>query len=255
MFKQNFEYNVDIVMCIDATSSMAPFIDKIKDDAHLFYGKYVKEMQKVDKSVQQLRVKVILFRDFRYDTKPLVESKFFTLPKENEKFCNFVDKIEACGGPEWQREKIAAYNAGLGTVISTFGISSDSPSVAKPIGNVDGDQNGLEALALAMKSDWVREGTVRRHIILLWTDSAPVLLGTGTFSSSYPSDMPADLAELHEWWEGQEMDSKAKRIIIFAPDVYPWSDMIDWQNLFHQESSSGGEMSLDTCIHMLVHSI
>lgn len=218
---QGLDYNVDIVMCIDATGSMSSIINDVKANALSFYRKFVQEMEAKDKSVQQLRIKVIAFRDYGCDTEPMVESKFFVLDDESADFHNFVNGIEATGGG-------------------------------------DGPENSLEAIALAMKSDWVRSGSKRRHVIIMWTDAPALALGARKSSSSYPGDMPADLAELHEWWEGQEMEEKAKRLLIFAPDTEPWSDLVDWKNTFHSASKAGdgcSDTDIATCIHMLVNSI
>ena len=44
--------------------------------------------------------------------------------------------------------------------------------------------------------------------------------------------MPKNFGELTDWWEGQEgMNSTAKRLVVFAPDAYPWTDMNNhWSN-------------------------
>ena len=218
---QGLDYNVDIVMCIDATGSMSSIINEVKTNALSFYRSFVKAMKEGDKSVQQLRIKVIAFRDYGCDTEPMVESKFFVLDDESTDFHNFVNGIEATGGG-------------------------------------DGPENSLEAIALAMKSDWVRTGTKRRHVIIMWTDAPALALGARRESPNYPSDMPADLAELHEWWEGQEMDDRAKSLLIFAPDTEPWSDLVDWRNTFHEASQAGQgckETDINACIRMLVNSI
>lgn len=218
---QGLDYNVDIVMCIDATGSMASIIEDVKSNALSFYQKFVDEMEAKSKSVQQLRIKVIAFRDYGSDSEAMVESKFFTLDEENREFHNFVKGIEATGG-------------------------GDEP------------ENSLEALALAMNSDWVKTGSVRRHVIIMYTDASALKLGTRNGDSNYPSNMPADLAELREWWEGQKMEKRAKRLLIFAPDTEPWSDMVDWSNTFHTASKAGSgcdDTDIQTCIHMLVNSI
>ena len=218
---QGMDYNVDIVMCIDATGSMASIIEDVKRNALSFYQKFVDEMEAKSKSVQQLRIKVIAFRDYGVDSEPMVESKFFTLDEESGEFHDFVNGIEATGG-------------------------GDEP------------ENSLEALALAMKSDWVTTGSVRRHVIILYTDASALPLGERSGQSGYPSGMPADLAELHEWWEGQRMEKRAKRLLVFAPDMEPWSDMLGWTNAFHNASKAGSgcdDTDIMTCIHMLVNSI
>jgi len=218
---QGMDYNVDIVMCIDATGSMASIIDDVKRNALSFYQKFVDEMEAKAKSVQQLRIKVIAFRDYSVDSEAMVESKFFVLDEESREFHDFVNAIEASGG-------------------------GDEP------------ESSLEALALAMKSDWVRTGSVRRHVIIMYTDASALKLGEKSGETGYPSGMPSDLAELREWWEGQRMEKRAKRLLVFAPDMEPWSDMVDWSNAFHTASKAGAgcdDTDIQTCIHMLVNSI
>ncbi len=219
---QGMDYNVDIVMCIDATGSMASIIEDVKANALSFYQKFVDEMEAKSKSVQQLRIKVIAFRDFSVDSEPLVESKFFVLDDESREFHDFVSNIEASGG-------------------------GDEP------------ESSLEALAVAMNSDWVTTGSVRRHVIIMYTDASALPLGAGKGSANYPAGMPADIAELREWWEGQKMEKRAKRLLVFAPDMEPWSDIgVDWSNAFHTASKAGAgcdDTDIQTCIHMLVNSI
>lgn len=86
---QGLDYNVDIVMCIDATGSMSSIINEVKTNALSFYRKFVDAMNNECKSVQQLRIKVIAFRDYGCDTEPMVESKFFVLDDESTDFHNF----------------------------------------------------------------------------------------------------------------------------------------------------------------------
>ncbi len=218
---QGANYNVDIVMCIDATGSMASIIEDVKANALSFYRKFVDEMEAQKKSVQQLRIKVIAFRDYGVDSEPMVESPFFVLDEESAAFHNFVERIEASGG-------------------------GDEP------------ENSLEALALAMKSDWVKTGAVRRHVIILYTDASPLALGERSGAAAYPADMPADMAGLRDLWEGQSMEKRAKRLLVFAPDMEPWSDMVEWSNTFHTASKAGAgcdDTDIQTCIHLLVQSI
>ena len=199
---QGLAYHVDIVLCIDATGSMAPIINKVKESALSFYQKFVDEMEKKLKSVQQLRMKVIVFRDYGVDSEPMTESKFFVLDEEKEEFKNYVNSIEAIGGG-------------------------------------DEAESSLEAIALAMKSDWVKTGSVRRHVIILYSDAPALPLGTHKDKPGYPSDMPANLAELHERWEEQDREKRAKRMLIFAPGVEPWTNML-WDQVFHTPSKAGG---------------
>ena len=92
------DYCVDIVLCIDATGSMQPIIDEVKRNALSFHEKFKSCMDDAGKDVEQLRVKVIVFRDYICDSQPMVESDFYVLPDEKDKFHRFVEGIEACGG-------------------------------------------------------------------------------------------------------------------------------------------------------------
>jgi hypothetical protein len=65
----------------------------------------------------------------------------------------------------------------------------------------------LEALAVAIKSDWVRTGDRRRHVVVLWTDASAHRLEDASRrgTAGYPSDLPASFADITAMWEGQEM--------------------------------------------------
>lgn len=218
---QGLDYNVDIVMCIDATGSMAPIINSVKEHALSFHEKFKAAMQKENKDVTQLRIKVIVFRDFEVDSEPLLESKFFVLDDEREEFAAFVNNITPEGG-------------------------GDNP------------ESGLEALAQAIKSDWVRTGAVRRHVIVLYSDTSAKELGSGSSSPAYPADMPKDFSELRDIWDGQMMEARAKRMLLFTPDAMPWNDIQLWNNAFlfpMAERGGCSEADMEVCLRALVHSI
>lgn len=221
MSTQGLDYNVDIVMCIDATGSMSPIINEVKNNATRLREKFMDEMKKVGKRVENLRIKIIAFRDFGCDAEPMVESKFFKLDEEKAEFVDFVNNITATGGG-------------------------------------DEAENSLEALAVALKSDWTKSGSVRRHVTLMYTDAPALSLQERKDSEKYPEDMPMDLAELREWWDGQNMENRAKRLIVFAPNAWPWNELEDWEQTFPYYSQAGagcGENDMETCIRILVNSI
>ena len=219
---QSLDYYVDIVMCIDGTGSMYPIINEVKNNALSLKQKFIEAMNARGKRVEGLRIKLIIFRDYGCDVKPMEESEFFELDADNGEFIDYVSKINATGG-------------------------GDDP------------ENALEALALAIKSDWTQSGVVRRHVILMYTDAPALKLGERKDAPFYPvTDMPEDLAELHDWWEGPDMEDRAKRLIIFAPDEAPWSEMVDWRSTFLIPSRAGagcGENDIGTCINLLANSI
>lgn len=178
-------YNVDLVFCIDATGSMASLIDTVKNNALNFYGDLIRTMQAKNKVIQQVRVRVITFRDYLEDGEDAMRtSDFFILPDQAEELKECLSYVEADGG-------------------------GDIP------------EDGLEALAYAIRSDWDTTGVKRRHVIALWTDAPAHPLGFGKASPDYPENMAKDFDELTEWWgdaqHGGYMDRYAKRLVMFAP--------------------------------------
>jgi hypothetical protein len=208
---QGPQYTVDIVMCIDVTSSMGKLLDLVKTHAQKFHHDVSNTLQSKDKLINDLRVKVIAFRDFYCDREDsLLESRFFSLPADGADFSRFVSGLEPRGG-------------------------GDLP------------ETSLEALALAMKSDWNAAGDKRRQIIVLWTDDAahPLDKDAGSKPSHYPKDLPKNFDELTDLWDGQgPMQRSAKRLIIYAPEMAPWSDMYNhWENVMHYPSRAGEGMA------------
>ena len=220
------DYNVDIVMCIDATGSMSPILNTVKENALSFYGKFVDAMEEADKTVEVLRIKVIAFRDYGCDTEPMVESQFFTLPDDDAAFQEFVNGIQARGGG-------------------------------------DGPENALEAIALALKSEWTTGGSKRRHAVLMFSDAQALPLDARATASSYPAGMPKDLGELGAWWEGtdQSLSSTyqpaAGRLVAFVPNASPWTELQAWNRYWPAFSNAGtglSDVDLQAAIDLLVGS-
>lgn len=198
----SLKYNVDIVMCIDATGSMNGILSTVKRNALNFYEDLVAQMQKKGKQVNDLRIKVIVFRDYIADgDKAMLASGFFSMPQEREDFRELVNTIKAEGG-------------------------GDDP------------EDGLEALGYAMKTKWTQEGDKRRHVIVVWTDAPTHPLGFGRKAKNYPAKMAASFDQLTAWWD--QMDSKAKRLLIYAPEEKYWTTVSDcWDNTMHFPSKAG----------------
>ncbi|MDR1867169.1 MAG: hypothetical protein LBQ77_02745 [Treponema sp.] len=210
MASQGIKYPVDIVMCIDATGSMSDLIEKVKANALKFYEDLRNKMDEKGKIIDTLRVKVIVFRDYYADGDDAMKiSSFFNLPADKEKFDHFVKVITAEGG-------------------------GDEP------------ESGLEALALAIESDWTKESAKRRHIIVVWTDaSTHQLEKKSSKPKNYPLNMAKDFNELTDWWEGNDfVNNSAKRLVLFTPDAYPWTDIAThWTNVINHVSPAGEGLS------------
>jgi len=178
-------YNVDLVFCIDATGSMEHIIDIVKKNAMNLYGDIVEKMRAKNKVIEKIRVRVIGFRDYLEDgDDAMLTSDFFNLPEDAENLRECLKYIEAKGG-------------------------GDIP------------EDGLEALAFAMRSPWETRGIKKRHVIVVWTDAPTHELGYGRAAANYPPNMAKDFEELTLWWGDRQMggymDQHAKRLMMFAP--------------------------------------
>lgn len=214
--------NVDIVFVIDATRSMKTTIDMVKESALSFQDKLYDFMDEAKRSINNLRIKVVWFRDF-------------------------VNGIHEAGG-------------------------GDDP------------ESGLEALTMAMRSDFVQEGEKKRHIIVLFTDAAAhpfedydeltaEAAKKGCKPTMYPKNMPKNISEFYNAWEGNAMnqdalgcdgentklDADGRRIVLFAPNDYPWCDME--VNLSHvirkdiEAGQGGSELEMNEVYTLIAYSM
>ena len=165
-----------------------------------------------------------------------VSGRFFILPDEKQDFYNFVSKIKAGGG-------------------------GDEP------------ESGLEALALALRSNFVKDGDKKRHVIVLFTDASahPFEQQKDGVPSNYPTNMFKDLGDLYETWGmgqdylgstrnlGDQMAKDAKRLVLFAPSMYPWGEMeYELENTIRKDMDKGNggrDLELDDVIALIANSI
>ena len=214
-----FTYGVDLVLCIDGTGSMSPVIGRVREHAIRFYDDVTAELGTLAKSIDRLRIRVIVFRDYYCDAGDAMSaSDFFDLPSQQEEFASFVSAISAHGG-------------------------GDEP------------ENGLEALALAIRSPWLTEGSKKRQVIVVWTDASTHSLSKNPEHPNYPSDLPKSLEELEALWDSQDhMDRSARRLILFAPDAKEWNTIGDaWEATVWIPSQAGGGMSETSYATVLRH--
>ena len=229
-YEATFSYDVDLVFCIDATGSMSPLIEMVKKNALNFYGDLVRVMEKdpqgMPKRLDSVRIRVIAFRDYLADaTNAMLTTDFFTMPEQAEDFKACVNSIRADGG-------------------------GDEP------------EDGLEALAYAIRSPWMvpTPGRKRRQVIVVWTDASTHPIGFGAESSYYPKDMAKDFVTLTEWWEGGKfVDKQSKRLLLFAPDKEAWSTLsMNWDNVVHHPARAGEglqEVEYEEMLNLIRNSI
>jgi len=224
MSEKKINYAVDLVLCIDCTGSMYGVLDNVKANAMSFANDLKSTLGKQQKQIDQLRVKVIAYRDYYCDgDMAMNETAFFELPKEEDAFNGFIQGLEPSGG-------------------------GDEP------------ESGLEALALAMNADWTKEGKRQRHVIVVWTDASSHPLDVAkTKPSIYPTEIPKDFDELSDAWDGQNLSKSTKRLVIFAPDAYPWTDIENsWENTIQHTARAGAglaDVDYEVILNVIANSI
>ncbi len=227
MAGQGLKYNVDIVMCIDCTGSMGDLLDTVKSNALKFYPDLHARCEAHGKEISELRIRVIGFRDFYADKeKAIYDTGFLNIPEQEDVFQDAVNNLIADGG-------------------------GDEP------------ENGLEALSMAINSDWTTGGVKRRHIIVVWSDASthPLKLEK-CINEFYPTNTPSDFNELTDWWENEQsgkMQKSAKRLILFTPDASAWTEItLNWDRVIQHPAKAGKgleEMDYETILASIVKSV
>lgn len=219
---QSVKYAVDLVMCIDGTGSMGHLIEEVKSAAQNFYEQLEAKMKEKSKKIDQLRARVIVFRDYWADPadKVMECSEFFDLRSHSSDFANFVSPIEAYGG-------------------------GDEP------------ENGLEAVGLALNSKWEKgDFSKQRYVVVVYTDASAHSLDKSGKPSHYPHDIPKTFDDLTDFWH--EIPTPAKRLLLFAPDAEPWTIMGSWENTIHYVSEAGNgleKLDMDQILDAIAGSV
>lgn len=207
----------DLVLIMDGTASMQNLMDSAKEIAAGMYSHIRSAMALKQRIADTIRVKVIVFRDvYANDRVPFQESDFFILRADGQGdellFRDYIASIRAEGG-------------------------GDLP------------ENALEALHMALNVDYVRseQGQKIRQIVVMLTDAAAhelsdprrmELMSDQTRSGLYPAGVPEDLQGLYAEWESK-MDPNGRRMLVFAPNAYPWTVLSSWPDVYHVPSTAG----------------
>lgn len=217
--------NIDIVFCIDGTGSMEPCIESVKNNARRFYSDFARSMTELGSKIDMMRVKLIIFRDYKCDGKDsMVESQFFELPADEQEFSAYLSTIEASGG-------------------------------------CNEDANGLEALYYAMMSDFTT-GAKDRQVIVLFADTTAIPLRKRANCHGYPRKMVDEDGLIETWQCSQSHPSnlreRNKRLVMFAPKGSCYSDMTQKYNrsVFHPVEIHRGldDISFDSIIKIIAAS-
>lgn len=196
MEKKKTGIRLDIVFVVGATVGTSAFVNQIKGQARGLADVIARGMERDAASLSRLRVRVIDFADYATEYFNAINmTEFFDLPAENDRFARAVNEIdcERRGG--------------------------DLPD------------NGLEALYIAFKSDWMPVGNadkgkyVTRHVIVLMSDTVPLDFGERDGCFGYDaSDFPYTVEEFEKEWSASERDAYSsisplyKRLFLFVPE-------------------------------------
>lgn len=198
-----FKIYVDMVYCVDLTYNTAQTLNKIKDNMRTIYENLCSKFSFYRHYVIKLRIKVIGYKNC-CDKDDLIFdiSDFFCIPEETDKLMKFVNAFEI-GGDR--------------TVLN----------------------NSLEALALAMQSDWCVptldcSKIKKMHYIVFFsgTSSKPLEDMSSLDICNFTVNIPKSYEELIDQWYGAgsccKIDQQCKRLILFAPEESePWADLAD----------------------------
>lgn len=191
LYLEDVDCDIDIVMCIDNTSSMNGVADMVKKNAVGFCDDLTCYCATHHRNIISSRIRVISFGDLQ--EKAIEVSPLFDISSQKAQFHNFVSGIVPDGGG-------------------------------------DGPENSLEALALAMQTEWRSSSKRLRHIIVLYTDAPAHDLSDHVGQPKfYPANMPKSLKGLKSLWN--DMNKDARKMVLFAPDCFPWEDIDDWDDV------------------------
>jgi len=222
------KYPIDLVFVIDVTGSMGDVLNNVKAMAINFEKELNEEMNLRNKSVESLRVRVVSFRDLGEEGLGAISTtQFFNLPTEEDSFRAVLDSLD-------------------------------------PLGGGDEAESGLEALWVAIRSPWRKAALKSRHIIVMFTDASAHELGKFPFKSLQDAiAVPKTLGEMQGRWgdagDPGLMNVASKRLVLFAPDAYPWNEIGEsWENTnwFPSQAGNGcAEIELKQIIQTVAGSV
>jgi len=182
------KFPIDVVFVVDATESMNGLLETVKFKILSLDLDIAERLKLSNRILESLRVRLIVFRDLYDDPGTAFEvTGFYDLPAQQAEFADEVKNIVAKLG-------------------------GDQP------------ESGLEALFLAIRSEWRNEpkDLKRRHIIMLFTDQDAHELGAKIPTNLAQLPHPRTLSDLKKLWAPHRlnglMNERARRLVLFAPD-------------------------------------
>lgn len=214
-FHSSTERNIDIVFCIDCSVGMADHLATVREKVKTFYPEFIVRLIEQGDSVQSCRCKIIGFRNYEMDgQEAMFQSQWFDVSDgHDEELDACLNDLQARGG----------------------GVDRNS---------------GIEALFYAMTTDWNTRDSKDRQIIILFSNTDAVPLGTCKDQLHYPAFL-VDLGDLLRTWmchssldkDRFRLNERAKRLVMIAPtgSIYEYDLQIYMnRSLFrHLEDDAG----------------
>ena len=183
--------NVEAVFVIDGTGTMHTMIDGIKEKAMAFADSFRSKMEREGVELGDIRAKVIVFRDYKYDPFPMDCSDWYDLPIDDDLFGDRLKGIIPKGG-------------------------GDKP------------ENGLEALWQAFNTDYSGSSNDFRLIFFI-SDADALPLGARKGTPKYPEDM-GNLDDFIAKWmtmsNGGDGGPRSSMIWLFAPSGTFYEELV-----------------------------
>ena len=227
--------SADIVLIIDTTKSMRPIIKKLQQVGSWWSALEHQSKRRI-KKYKKCRFKVIWFRNFHHSGKNVYgESKFFDIFNENEEkeLIDYLNNIEV-GNEE------------------NFACSA------------------LESLYMAMNSDFNSKADKSRYVFVLITDKPahPLEQQDQNLFINYTFYMPQSIKDFYYEWDqavyplgttDPKLDIENKRLILVAPDVYPWNEMfcdLDYTVFLEISPNRGGiDLRMEDLLHFIDYAL
>jgi len=231
---QGLAYNIDIVFCIDVSSLSSAELKSLNDFVLRFPTDLVRRHESQGKNLQNVRVRFVLFPD--------------ASANHSHEFSHFLSLNSEKGSERFQ------------TFVQSLRLTKHQTDTKK----------SLRALFDALHSDWTQLGERQRHIIVLTTGVGLHGEIENIRSSDQKTFQEIDtlLNEMTDYWDGAMMkpgtrkaklNQVARRLVLIAPDIYPWPTIGDsWaQTLFLPSKAGEGlsEVEYDTILEVIQNSV
>ncbi len=220
------EYYVDVTFCIDISINMEGIIGNVKKSLSELPGLIQDQFCLYGKTISNMRVKIMTFGNLDEGT-PIGHSRWFYIKgydsihnsKSNKLLVSSMSSLSNYESIEFKR------------YVNNIHLNKNNTITVS---------NGLEVLSQAIKTDWISNDSKRRHCIIIYTlNGARKLEYSNRSINIYPNDIPLTFNELTDIWLSPSLHTEgltnaSKRLIVFAPQYYPWPEIYEnWNQVVY----------------------